>query len=159
MKLPGGWWIGWSWVTSGGESSRTSALVVARHPRDSITWTFALYVNRRAAQVRPWGLERCSWRPEHGYAHLSTPLGGISWWWQERMPRPPYTVCISGASVPPSGADDLDGVSCCEPCSVPGCAPRGECAIDWYTPHRDHWCAICAGSASARRRVGSGTDA
>lgn len=45
----------------------------------------------------------------------------------------------------PGPAPDTGGVPCGEPCSVPGCNPRGRCARDWYTPHADHWCARCSG--------------
>lgn len=85
MKAPFGWWFGFEWVHCNGESSRTSALVAARHPRASITWTFAVYVNRRSAQSKPWGWSW--WNPPSGYgsACVATPLGGVSIAWQPFM--------------------------------------------------------------------------
>src|SRR5678816_3142425 len=39
MRLPFGLSLDFSWTHCDGESSRTSMLLCARHPRDSITWT------------------------------------------------------------------------------------------------------------------------
>ncbi|MCR4338624.1 MAG: hypothetical protein NUW01_01930 [Gemmatimonadaceae bacterium] len=87
MRLPLGWWIGWTWTHCNGVSSHTSAIVLARHPRTSITWTFAAYVNRRAGQHRSWGFHW--WSPPSGYgsAQVATPVGGLTIAWQPFMRR------------------------------------------------------------------------
>lgn len=87
MKLPGGWWIGWAWTHCNGESSRTSALILSRHPSNSITWTFSLTVNRRAEQTKSWFAER--WRlGSLRQWSVGTPLGGLSMHRQDFMERP-----------------------------------------------------------------------
>lgn len=87
MRLPFGWWIGWAWTHCNGESSRTSALVISRHPRDSITWTSAVYVNKRGVQSKSWFAERNGFGNGHGGFAIGTPVGGFRVAWQPRMRR------------------------------------------------------------------------
>ena len=55
VRLPFGWWVGFSWTGTQGRTSRTSAMIASRHPRGSITWTFGLYATRSPVDGR-WRL-------------------------------------------------------------------------------------------------------
>ena len=50
IRLPFDVKIGWQWTGTQGYTSRTHASLAGRHPRGSITWTWAVYWSRE----KPW---------------------------------------------------------------------------------------------------------
>lgn len=75
--------LGPTWVHCSGESSKTSALLLAYHPRTSVTWIWGLYWERGFA----WRLD---WSPlgVKGMGWVFLPLlwlGGLALRWQARV--------------------------------------------------------------------------
>jgi len=58
IRLPFDISVGWQWTGTQGYTSRTSACIAGRHPRDSVTWTWAIYASKPAGA--PWWRWRLS---------------------------------------------------------------------------------------------------
>ena len=87
MKFSNGFSMGFKWVHSNGESSKTSAVLAAYHHPNSITWRWALYWNkhyRLTFKILSW----CRYPDGHGSATLTLPfIGGLTLSTQAHMFR------------------------------------------------------------------------
>jgi len=91
MKFGSGYWIGFKWLHGGdGWSSRSSAVLAARHHPDSITWQWAVYWQQPAFVLRhAWPLFFKNFCPGLKSFYLRLPfwMGTISFQYQGHLWR------------------------------------------------------------------------
>jgi hypothetical protein len=82
--------VGFNWVHSNGQTSKTSAVIAAYHPPRSITWRWALDWDRPLRLLCRPRFNRCKPAPfsEMGRIAIILPIvGGLSLRWQPYMWR------------------------------------------------------------------------
>lgn len=86
-----GFTLGFKWTENGeGFTARTTAAIAGYHPRNSLTWRWALYWQRPRGLRRPRFIRYdCGPKRDHGYWRLDLPLvGGLSFRWRSTMNYP-----------------------------------------------------------------------